>query len=54
VVDRTKTTFLDSSGINAFAAVANHGNRVVLRHPSPTVQRAIEVSGLDQIVSVET
>ena len=53
VVDLAETTFVDSSGLNALVAACHHGTVVALRHPSPIVRRAIEVSGLDEILTIE-
>ena len=53
VIDLADTTFIDSSGLNALVAACHHGTVMALRHPSPTVRRAIEISGLDEILTIE-
>ena len=53
VVDLAETTFIDSSGLNALVAACHLGTVVALRHPSAIVRRAIEVSGLDEILTIE-
>ena len=53
VVDLAETTFMDSSGLNALVGAHHSGSVVVLRNPSPVVRRAIDVSGLDQILTIE-
>ena len=53
VIDLAETTFIDSSGLNALVAACHHGTVIALRHPSPTVRRAIEISGLDEILTIE-
>ena len=50
VVDVAGVTFIDSSGLRAIVeahqARASSGSRLVLRSPSPAVQRLLEISGL--------
>jgi stage II sporulation protein AA (anti-sigma F factor antagonist) len=54
VIDLAETTFMDSSGLNALVAAWHLGTVVAVRHPSPIVQRAIEISGLGKVLSIET
>lgn len=53
VVDLAETTFMDSSGLNALVAAWHGGTVVALRDPSPIVLRAIEISGLGEILTIE-
>ncbi|MBE7188559.1 STAS domain-containing protein [Jatrophihabitans endophyticus] len=50
VVDLSQVTFMDSTGIAALVLVSNDAedneSRFVVRNPSPTVQRILEVTGL--------
>lgn len=50
VVDLSKVTFMDSTGIAALVLIANDAedgeSRFVVRNPSPTVARVLEVTGL--------
>lgn len=50
VVDLSKVTFMDSTGIAALVLIANDAedgeSRFVVRDPSPTVARILEVTGL--------
>jgi anti-anti-sigma factor len=53
VIDLTETTFMDSSGLNALVAAWHSGAVAAVRHPTPTVRRAIEIAGLDQVLTIE-
>ena len=54
IIDLAQTTFMDSSGLNALVAAWHLGNVVAVRHPSPIVRRAIEISGLGEVLTIET
>ena len=56
-VDLRSVSFIDSSGIEALCAARRDaravGGSVVLRSPSPTVARLLEVTGLHDLFPVE-
>lgn len=56
-IDLAGISFLDSSGVRAIVAGSEalraRTGRLVLRSPNPNVQRVLEVTGLDQLVTVE-
>ena len=56
VVDLSGVTFIDSTGISALIhahqSVRPPGT-LVLRSPSPTARRLLDLTGLDQIMSIE-
>ena len=57
VIELSEASFADSSGLNAIVWSArriteDHGT-VTLRAPSPSVQRVLELSGLDKVIPVE-
>ena len=54
IVDLAETTFIDSSGLNALVAAWHLGTVAAVRHPSPIVLRAIEISGLGEVLTIET
>jgi anti-anti-sigma factor len=48
VLDLSKLTFLDATGIRAFLIVAGKvGGDVVLRKPTPFVRRVLDLTGID-------
>jgi anti-sigma B factor antagonist len=56
VVDMTDLTFIDSSGLAEIVRVATilgPRGRLVLRHPSPIVQRVVAITGLDDVFDIE-
>jgi anti-anti-sigma factor len=53
IVDLAETTFMDSSGLNALVAAWHLGIIVAVRHPSPIIRQAIEISGLDRVLTIE-
>jgi anti-anti-sigma factor len=53
VVDLARTTFVDSSGLNALVAAWHQGTVTAVRHPAPIVRRAMEIAGLDQVLTIE-
>jgi len=53
VIDLTETTFVDSSGLNALVAAWHSGTVAGVRHPTPPVMRAIQIAGLDQVLTIE-
>jgi anti-sigma B factor antagonist len=57
VLDVTELSFIDSTGLSALVSLhrrlADVGGHLVLRHPRANVRRVLEVSGLDQLLTVE-
>ena len=53
IIDLAETTFMDSSGLNALVAAWHLGTVTAVRNPSPIVLRAIEISGLGEVLTVE-
>jgi anti-sigma B factor antagonist len=57
VVDLTLVEFIDSSGLAALAAatcrIARRGGRLVVRGASPITLRALEITGLDQVLDLD-
>jgi len=53
IIDLAQTTFMDSSGLNALVAAWHVGSVVAVRHPSPIVRRAMEISGLGEVLTIE-
>ena len=55
-LDLTELTFIDSSGIRGLCHAADrlgpHG-RLVVRHPTPAVRRALELTGLDDLIDMD-
>lgn len=56
VVDLSRTSFIDSSGIGAFVklskTVAARGGHLRLTSPTPQVARVFEISGVHQVVDI--
>jgi anti-anti-sigma factor len=52
VLDMSGVSFLDSTGIGAFARAAASGSEVLVVNPQPAVRRALEVSGIDHVVRI--
>lgn len=53
VVDLSGLTFMDSSGIALLLSVAERVERVRLRHPSESICRLIELTGLEDALPVD-
>ena len=57
VLDIERIEFMDSSGLRVVIDVhqraADAGRRLVLRHPSSTVQRLLDISGLADHLATE-
>ncbi len=53
VVDVSDVTFIDSSGLRVLISLASRaddtGRSVILKQPSPTVTRLLEITGLTQM-----
>ncbi len=54
VFDLAEVTFLDSSGLAVLVTAAGAGKQVVLRNASAVVARIIAVTGLDQVLTLES
>ncbi len=56
VVDLSKTTFIDSSGlavlVDALQRMRRHGGSLTLANPSRSTSKVLEISGLDRIFSL--
>jgi anti-sigma B factor antagonist len=53
MIDLTRVTFVDSSGLNEFLRLTNKGHEVVIRGAAGPVRRTIELVGLDQVFMLE-
>lgn len=57
IVDFSATTFLDSTGLSVLVAahrqLGQNRRALVLRAPSDVVRRALAVSGVDDLVTIE-
>ena len=56
VLDLSAVAFMDSSALRALLSVLNDGDagrRLVVRRPSPPVERLLAVTGLGDVVPVE-
>lgn len=53
VVDLSGLTFMDSSGIALLLSVAERVERMRLRHPSDSICRLIELTGLEDALPVD-
>jgi anti-sigma B factor antagonist len=58
VLDLSRVTFCDSSGLNALLVghrhLANADGRLVLRDPPPRIRAMLELTGLDEVFGVTT
>ena len=56
VLDLSRLTFCDSSGLHAFIELQRRceqaGHRLVLRAPTPTVRRVLELARVDQQLAI--
>ena len=57
-VELSGVSFLDSSGINALLAAHRHlerrDSRLTIRGATPIVRRVLQISGLDQLLNLES
>lgn len=57
VIDLSKLTFIDSSGINALVSAAKPieaaGGRVIVAAPSPHIQQVFDIVHLSEVVPIE-
>ena len=57
VLDLTKLTFLDSTGLHEIVVALKRqreaGGELVIRDPSPSTRRILEIVGLSQVVLIE-
>jgi anti-anti-sigma factor len=57
VIDLSRTTFIDSTGIKALADVwrsrVDAGREVVLREPTPAVMRTLKMAGLADLLPID-
>ena len=54
VFEMSCTTFMDSSGVTALLEPTTRGVTVRLRDPSPAVRLVVEVTGLHDVLTVES
>ncbi|MGH9043356.1 MAG: STAS domain-containing protein [Acidimicrobiales bacterium] len=54
VFDMSALEFMDSSGIAVLLHAANRLGKVFLRHPKEMVSRVVEITGLADVLVVET
>lgn len=52
--DATELRFMDSSGIAVLIAAAQKVDSVVLRNPSPVIQRLLSLAGMAEVFVVQT
>jgi anti-anti-sigma factor len=52
--DVTELRFMDSSGIAVLIAAAQKVNSVILRNPSPVIQRLLSLAGLADVFAVQS
>jgi anti-sigma B factor antagonist len=56
VLDLSQLGFVDSTGLSEFVAALKHCRErdgdVVLRSPTPTATRVLNISGLDQVFTI--
>ncbi len=57
VVDSAGVTFLDSTGLAAFALTHNRlvelDHKLVVRDPQPNVRLVLEITGMDTVLAIE-
>jgi len=57
-VDLAAVTFMDSSGISVLIGAdrqsADLGHRLTLRSPSPAVVKVLKITGVDEVLTIET
>ena len=53
VLDVAGVTFMDSAGVNLLMRLYQEHGPVVLRRPSPSVLRVLELAGVEDYVTVE-
>jgi stage II sporulation protein AA (anti-sigma F factor antagonist) len=54
VLECSALTFLDSSGIRAILTFASQlSGSVIIRCPSPTVRKVLEIAGVDEAIGVK-
>jgi anti-sigma B factor antagonist len=53
VVDMSGVSFIDSSALRAFVRFHSGGNDLIVRDPSPPVARLLELTMLDQLLTIE-
>jgi anti-sigma B factor antagonist len=57
VLDLSRVSFVDSTGLSLFVTaqqeMAARGGRLVMRGPCGHVRKVLEVSGVDQVLSVQ-
>ena len=58
VLDLTGLAFIDSTGLSAFVSALKRyradGGDIVLRSPSRATKKVLEISGLNQVFTIET
>jgi anti-anti-sigma factor len=58
VIDLSRTTFIDSTGLKALVDVwrrrGDAGLELVLREPAPAVMRTLQVAGLADLLPIDT
>jgi anti-sigma B factor antagonist len=54
IFDVSGLRFIDSAGIAVLIGVARKVNAVRLRHPSAIVRRVVEITGLSEVLHIET
>lgn len=51
-LDFRDVTFMDSTGLGWLAALARNGCTVSLREVSPSIRKLLDITGIDNVVSV--
>jgi anti-sigma B factor antagonist len=58
IVDLRDVDFLDSSGLSVFVRahrrLCHAGGALVLRSPNPRVRQVLDLTGLDQVLTIES
>jgi len=57
ILDLSELTFVDSTGLSEFVAALKHcrnrGGDVVLRSPTPSTTRVLNICGLDRVFTID-
>ena len=53
VIDLSKVTFMDSSGLSVLINAHQRGFTIVVRQPSEVVRRVVELTGLEAVLVIE-
>ena len=51
-VDLAETTFMDSSALNALVSAVRNGAVLAILHPTPSVRKLLELTGLESYLAL--